>query len=254
MSLSAAPFFDLAIRSYNARWDVDRHAFAQLVLPLDGQVHLDIAGRQGRADPLHAAVVVEGTWHATRSEGQNRSLILDFDQAELELPHRQRLLERPFAALGPAARKLIEFMRLMAGQQAVQGAMLRAWTPLLLDTLAMDVPQPRSRLAALLAQVAASPGAPWTTESMAQAAHLSVSRLHAVFVEELDTSPHRWLLQQRLDFACRQLAGGRLAVAQVALNAGFSDQSALTRAMRRQLDTTPAAYRRRSQEMASNIE
>jgi AraC-like DNA-binding protein len=253
MSFSAASFFDLDIRSYNASWDLDRHAFAQLVLPLDGEVHLDIAGRQGRADPLHAAVVVEGTWHATRSEGKNRSLILDFDQAELELPHRQRLLERPFAVLGPAARKLIEFMQLMTEQRAINGALLRGWTPMLLDTLAMGAPQPRSRLAALLAQVAASPGAPWTTESMAQAAHLSVSRLHAVFSEEMQTSPHRLLLQQRLDCACQQLAGGQLAVAQIALNAGFSDQSALTRAMRQQRGTTPAAYRRRSQETASNI-
>jgi AraC-like DNA-binding protein len=86
---------------------------------------------------------------------------------------------------------------------------------------------------------------------MASAARLSVSRLHALFREELDTSPHLWLLQKRLDLACAQLAGGNRPIAEVALASGFSDQSALTRAMRQQLDTTPAAYRRRSQELAS---
>jgi AraC-like DNA-binding protein len=83
---------------------------------------------------------------------------------------------------------------------------------------------------------------------MARCARMSVSRLHALFRAELDISPHAWLLRQRIGQACRQLAGTNQAIAAVALNAGFSDQSALTRAMRAQLDMTPAAYRRHSRE------
>lgn len=242
------PFVDLDIRSYGACWDTDRHPFAQLVLPLDGRVQLDIAGQTGRADPLCAAVVVEGAWHATRGEGDNRSFILDLDQAALEAPGRERLLGRPFTAVGPAARKLIEFMQLMAGQQAVKAPLLRSWTPMLLDALVLGAPQPASRLDAMLARVVAEPGALWSTEAMARSAGLSVSRLHALFRAQHDTSPHLWLLQQRLQYACALLAASVRPVAEVALAAGFSDQSALTRAMRRHLDTTPAAYRRRQQE------
>ncbi|WP_229217371.1 helix-turn-helix transcriptional regulator [Massilia forsythiae] len=117
---------------------------------------------------------------------------------------------------------------------------------LLLDTLAADAPQPRARLAVLKAEVEARPGLPWTTASMARLAGLSVSRLHALFREELDSTPHAWLLGRRLDLACRLLATSAGPVAAVALAAGFSDQSALTRAMRRELDATPAAWRRRS--------
>ena len=86
---------------------------------------------------------------------------------------------------------------------------------------------------------------------MAAFARLSTSRLHALFREELDTSPHLWLLRQRLDLACAQLAEGSRPLAEVALACGFSEQSALTRAMRTHLDTTPAAYRRSKQELAS---
>jgi AraC-like DNA-binding protein len=251
MSALATPFVDVDLRSYGERWGTDRHDFAQLVLPVSGAVDVEVLGQQARLDPQRGAVVVAGTWHAQRSDVANRSIILDFDQAELDDPARQCLLERPFAAIGPAARKLIEFMHLMAEQNAVQTQLLRGWTPLLLDTLALGVPQVRSRLAAVLAQVEAGPGAAWSTEAMASAARLSVSRLHALFREELDTSPHLWLLHKRLDLACAQLAGGNRPIAEVALASGFSDQSALTRAMRQQLDTTPAAYRRRSQELAS---
>ncbi|OEZ92560.1 AraC family transcriptional regulator [Duganella phyllosphaerae] len=251
MSALVPPFVDIDLRSYGQRWGADRHAFAQLVLPVAGVVEVEVLGRQARLDPLHGAVVVAGAWHAQRSDTDNRSVILDFDQAELEEPGRQLLLERPFAAIGPAARKLIEFMYLMAGQQAVQPAMLRGWTPLLLDTLALGVPSARSRLSALLAQVAANPGAAWTMESMAATARLSTSRLHALFREELESSPHLWLLRQRLDLACTLLAEGSRPIAEVALACGFSEQSALTRAMRTHLDTTPAAYRRSRQELAS---
>jgi AraC-like DNA-binding protein len=238
--------FDIAIRSYATGHEPDRHPFAQLVLPVAGEVQLDVNGQGGRIDPLHCAFVPVGAWHTQSSRVFNRSLILDIDEAALGHAAWERLHEKPFAALNPAARKLVEFMQLLTDQQTLQPAHLDGWVPLLLDTLTLGAPQPRSRLAALLAQVGADPGRPWTTESMAQCAHLSVSRLHALFREEQGTTPHAWLLQQRIDLACRWLAGSDRAIAEVALAAGFSEQSALTRAMRQALDITPAAYRRRA--------
>ena len=241
------PTFDtrLDLRSYGAEWQPDRHSFAQLVLPVTGTLRLEIAGRTGRLDPLHGAIVAAGAWHAQASAVQNRSLILDLDGAALEQGAWADLLDRPFTTLGPAARKLADYMALMAGERAaVPPALLRGWVPLLLDTLALGAPQAPSRLAALLAQVAQRPGLPWTTASMADAARMSVSRLHALFRAELDTSPHAWLLGQRLQFACLCLATSNSPIAEVAQAAGFSDQSALTRAMKTAMDTTPGAYRR----------
>lgn len=254
---SSVPLFpsspvDLAIRSYGAALDADRHDFAQLVLPLAGEVLLDIDGRAGRLDPLHGAFVAPRAWHAQAgAHGNphgnphgNRSLIVDIEPGAMTHGAFERLAERPFTPLGPGARKLVEYMGIMHAAQPVQAGLLQGWMALLLDTLVFDAPQPRSRLAALLAQVEAQPGLPWSTGSMAETARISVSRLHALFREELDTSPHAWLLQQRLDFACRRLADTRLPIAEVALQAGFSDQSALSRAMRRYRDTTPALWRR----------
>jgi len=244
-----SPSVDLAIRSYPAQPTADRHDFAQLVLPLDGEVRLAIDGREGRLDPLHGALVVPGAWHSQYSTVANRSLIIDIGRAAMTHDAFERLRERPFTPIGAAARKLVEYMGIMAARQAAP-AVLAGWMPLLLDTLALDVPQPRSRLAALLARIEAEPGLVWSLEAMARCAGLSASRLHELFREELDTSPHAWLLQKRIELACRQLAGSGQAIAEVALRAGFADQSALTRAMRRHMDTTPAAYRRRSRENA----
>ena len=250
--MTPLPSCDLHLRSYDRVHWGDRHDFAQLVLPLHGEVVLDIEERRGRLDPLHGALVAPGAWHAQSSPGANDSLIVDVDGAAFGDGPWQRLFERPFVTLGPAARKLVEFMGLMARETgphpAPPRALVHGWVPLLLDTLSLDAPRATSRLAALLARIEAAPGLAWSTESMARAANLSVSRLHALFREELDSTPHAWLLGCRLDCARGMLTDSARSMADIAIACGFSDQASLTRAMRRVFDTTPAAYRRAAQE------
>jgi AraC-like DNA-binding protein len=238
--------YDLHLRSYGQRLDPDRHAFAQLVLPLNGSLLLEIEGRQGQLDPLRAGFVAPGAWHSQCGDASSLSIILDLDPGSVPGNGQaiERLHERPFAAIGPAARKLVEFMGIMARGPSVTPSMLQGWVPLLLDTLALDAPRPASRLAALMARVEADPGQPWTTEAMAAQLALSVSRLHALFRDELDLSPHAWLQGVRIARAREWLAGTDLPIAELALRAGFSEQSALTRAMRKATGLTPAAYRR----------
>lgn len=240
--------FDLHIRSYDQVRQPDRHEFAQLVLPLKGALVLDIEGKQGLLDPLRAAFVEPGAWHSQCGTEPNRSIIVDLDFTAIAPAASERLLDRTFTQISPASRKLVEFMGIMAEQQAVPPSMLTGWVPLLLDSLVLDTPRPASRLAALQARIDAEPGLPWTTDSMARSAGLSVSRLHALFRSELDTTPHAWLLELRIARAREWLARTARPIAELALRAGFSDQSALTRAMRNATGMTPAAYRRQSRE------
>lgn len=254
MSIIQPPFVDIDIRSYGERWTADRHAFAQLVLPLSGEVELEIEGRGDRLNPLKGAVVVAGAWHSQQSAVENHSLIVDVDQAAIGHPLWERLAGKPFADISPAARKLVEFMQLSIAGRATPESLLRGWVPLLLDTLAMEPARLQSRLTALLAHAEANLASPWTTDSMAQFARMSVSRLHALFQDELNTSPRAWLLSRRLNRACELLRHSSRPIADIALTTGFGDQSALTRAMRIQLDTTPAAYRRQGQESPAKIQ
>lgn len=242
------PDIDLSIRNYGEIREPDRHDYAQLVLPLQGSVLLDIEGKEGRLDPLRAAFVAPGAWHSQLARGANRSIVVDIAPASLAPEVAGRLLEQPFRQVNAAAGKLIEFMGIMASQQAANALMLGAWTTLVLDTLTMQAARPRSRLAALTVRIEAEPGLPWTTESMARQAGLSVSRLHALFRSELDCTPHGWLLEARLKQVRDWLARGDRPIAEIACLAGFSDQSALTRAMRNATGLTPAAYRRQGQE------
>jgi AraC-like DNA-binding protein len=242
--MPASPATELHLRSYDDVPSSGWHLYAQLVLPLQGQLAMDIGGRYGKATPLQAAFVRPETDHIQHSDGANRSLIVDFDFGAVAPDTAQRLLERPYAPIGAAAGKLVEFISLMRENGGAGTQVLANWLPLLLETLAGQPPQPLSRLSALLAHVEMQLAAPWSAEAMAKQANLSVSRLHALFREQLDTTPQAWLNSVRLQWVCRRLRETRLPIAQLALQAGFADQSALTHAMRRTMDTTPAAYRR----------
>jgi AraC-like DNA-binding protein len=58
----------------------------------------------------------------------------------------------------------------------------------------------------------------------------------------LGTSPHRYLLMRRLEFARERIHAGR-PLAEVAVDAGFADQAHFTRAFKAAFGLTPARYR-----------
>jgi len=86
--------------------------------------------------------------------------------------------------------------------------------------------------------------APESNISLAELAALSgVSRFQLLrgFVRELGITPHAYLVQRRVQMARRFLAQGQPPV-QAAINAGFADQSHMTRAFLRLVGVTPARY------------
>ena len=244
--MHASPHIDLNIRSYAVDLGADRHDFAQLVLPLGGRLFMDIGGRERAIDRGHAAFVGAGNAHSQVGEASapHSAIILDLDAARIDPAVMERLSGAPYVPLSPAAHKLVDFITvLLRDQGSVTGA-LPFWTPLILDALAQQPAHARSRLTAMMAQVEADPGAPWTTERMAARAGTSVSRLHAHFRDTHDTTPHAWLTGLRMERVRQLLTDTDLPIATLAYQAGFADQSALTRAMRRTTGLTPSAYRK----------
>lgn len=83
----------------------------------------------------------------------------------------------------------------------------------------------------------------WSLEEMARI--VGVSRFHFLrgFARATGATPHAYLVQQRVRLARRLLAAG-IGLAQASIEAGFADQSHMTRAFVRQFGATPARYRR----------
>lgn len=85
---------------------------------------------------------------------------------------------------------------------------------------------------------------PLSLEDLASATGLGVSQFARRFKARVGCPPHRYLVRLRVEQAARLLRAGSMPIAQVAATCGFSHQEHLTRVIRSQLGTTPAALRR----------
>jgi AraC family transcriptional regulator len=73
---------------------------------------------------------------------------------------------------------------------------------------------------------------------------LSVSHFSRAFRQSTGLPPHRWLLRQRIQLAKVLMEDNRQTLAQIAVAAGFADQSHFTRVFAKHAGTSPGAWRR----------
>ncbi|MEU3961524.1 AraC family transcriptional regulator [Streptomyces buecherae] len=82
-----------------------------------------------------------------------------------------------------------------------------------------------------------------TLAELAAVAGVSESHFTRAFKASTGDSPHQYVLQRRLEHARRELVRTDRPIAEIAAEAGFADQSHLTRTMRRHHGATPRLLR-----------
>ena len=85
---------------------------------------------------------------------------------------------------------------------------------------------------------------PLTVVDLAARVGLSPSHFSRAFSATLKMPPHCYLMSRRLDKALELIASSNMPLADVALVAGFSDQSHLSRRFREHVGLTPSSFRR----------
>jgi len=100
---------------------------------------------------------------------------------------------------------------------------------------------PTACIRRVLGRIDADPAAPLTLVALAREAGLSRYQLIRGFARALGLTPHAYILQRRISLAQRLIRAGR-ELAEVATEAGFCDQSHLTRCFVRQFGVTPRRY------------
>lgn len=80
-------------------------------------------------------------------------------------------------------------------------------------------------------------------DHLAAMAGLSIHHFARAFRQSVGVPPHSYLLQQRLKHVERMLRDTELPLSEIALSAGFSDQSHLSRHFRRFAGVAPSAAR-----------
>lgn len=110
--------------------------------------------------------------------------------------------------------------------------------------------EPHDSLADALAWAQANITRRITVEELAARAHLAPRTLARRFANELGTTPHRWLTQQRVAVAQRLLETTTASVDQVAADAGFGTAVTLRHHFGRILGISPTGYRQQFRQAA----
>jgi AraC family transcriptional regulator, transcriptional activator FtrA len=87
-------------------------------------------------------------------------------------------------------------------------------------------------------------GQPLPVKVLAAHCSLSPRQFTRQFRQATGTTPHQWLLTQRLALAQRLLETTAQSIDQIAASAGFGTPAAMRLQFQKALDTSPAAYRR----------
>jgi AraC-like DNA-binding protein len=227
----------LSLRSYGEALVTHTHDFDQIVLPVVGRLENRVGRTDGMLSPDRLAVISRGTPHSFRAHDANRFVVLDV-HASLATPGPAfRVLDRRLSELVRYADAELATGRLDSDSEFHLAA-------LLLARVRGDAAQPKTPVATALSVMTTCYGTSLSIAALAEAAGLGISQFHAAFRRETGKTPGEMLRDVRLDKACALLRGTRLSIAEIALAVGFSDQTALTRCLRRCRATTPDALRR----------
>ncbi len=77
---------------------------------------------------------------------------------------------------------------------------------------------------------------------LAGVAGVSASHFKALFKQSVGSPVHQYVIQRRVNYAASLLSRGSLKLSEVALQAGFADQSHMARCMRRVMGMTPSMF------------
>jgi len=84
-----------------------------------------------------------------------------------------------------------------------------------------------------------------TLESLAQAAGVHPVHVAREFRRRFGCTVGQYIRQRRVEFACHRLTASRDALAEIAVDAGFADQSHFTNTFRQLVGMTPGVFRAR---------
>ena len=100
------------------------------------------------------------------------------------------------------------------------------------------------RFDAILEKINANIAKPLSVEGLAAEARMSVSNFQRMFMKIIGVRPGRYIIQQRLNAACRLLEGTDLGIYDIALATGFCDQSHFTKMFKSLRGMSPGVYRK----------
>ena len=255
MSTPTPQPFALWLRSYSGQVELHQHDFHQIVLSQSGSMEIEVDGRGGKVDAGQGVVISAGSRHTFLADTHNSFLVVDVPTGRGEA-HKSTAAEfdllndRRFFAVRPDIRHLLDYASSNGARLIGSLAMAESWSRLLLDSLLQPDVAPNDLgqliLAKALAYIEQHLGNALTVRDIARYAGTSERRLYVLFGQHLHTTPFAHIANLRLNLAVDLLRQTSLSIIDIAHRAGYADQSALTHALKKARDLTPAAVRKQA--------
>jgi AraC family transcriptional regulator len=235
---------------YAAAAQIPRHSHERgyFCLVRRGRYREEYTGGQRQCGPQTLAYHPPGEWHAEQfdgSEARSFNVELTPDWARrFDAP-----LDRPFATrdawvVGLGLRLYREFDHPDAASALViEGLTLELLGHCARASLSRLRPSPPLWLEHVRTSLIDRCTEPPSLADLAREASVHPGHLAAMFRRYFGTSAGEFARRCRIDRACRMLTDTGRSLADIAIAAGFADQSHFTRCFRRQFGITPAVYR-----------
>lgn len=236
-SLSSAHPFSL--RRYQRDISSHSHDFAQLVIPLDGPIEIEVQGRGRRLAPGFACIIAPGERHDYAADPALSFLV----QESPWLP--AALTERPFIELDAPQRHYLAFLRQMVAEDRHLAGMDQIWLNLLAEGQGTVPPIP-PRILRVQRHIEAHLAEPLTNERLAALACLGQSQFKHAFRQQLGMSVSHYIRERRMALARTLLAQTALPIGEIACRCGYQDQGAFAERFLAETGLTPTRWRQQN--------
>lgn len=242
--------------------DRHHHSHHQVVLGFEGNAAFELEGEGGDQLCLgNGCLVPTESDHAFQGLGDNRMVVLDFSvdaSIDSSIDHEMlcRLFDRPhYFQLDAQFGNLLTAMAREIDQFGHDPHMQQHVSALLLHSLyqrltGRAVPGQESLgrfdMSRIDQMIRHRLQEKVSVTEMADLCHMSISQFHLRFRQVTGMTPYQYVMKLRLDQAIWLLRCSSHSIADIALETGFSNQSALTHAVKNRTGHSPGQIRKQA--------
>ncbi|CAH2713842.1 HTH-type transcriptional activator RhaR [Neobacillus rhizosphaerae] len=223
-------------RTYSAIQDTHSHCYAQLILPLQGQLSIIAGAQELRLDHETLFFLPPKCLHTFHSSVRNEFLILDIPHSMLT---KSVLHNRGYSWKLNNQWKGIRYLILNEiDHKPINQSALKELYPYISFYLLQDQ-QPKS-----ISYIHEHYNEKITVQKLASLEHYNRSYYSYWFLKETGTSPSTYIQEVRLNKAKELLRSTDLPIIHIAIQVGLEHQSSLTRLFQKYEGITPSQFRK----------
>ncbi len=233
----------LSIRSYTLAQNTHAHSFHQIVVPLNGAMHIAFGSQTHSISVGHCVIIPSGTVHRYSAPDKSRFLVADMGS----LPGNAIGLDEPCVAISADLLAFCTYADLQLTNVADQdtGLLLYSlfWRLIEQQDFSKRIDERIMRAVLLMEE---DLGISHPIEALAETACLSVSQFKTLFKKSLGSPCNAYLTRRRMERAKTLLMNTDYPVSMVAVEVGYDDASAFTRRFKSHFGQNPREFARSS--------